>query len=218
MLRWLVWLAWIAGAMGQSASGQAAIEGTLDERALDPTLADTPRGKDETAIDQPTDPSALDTSLFDLWSGQACPAIDSPNYFGVATMPDGTSVTESLLRADDEVREAYRQVLLARYARELEKYDEARREFGWSQQVGRIIFWITHVVLAIGMTLSVREFFDARRLRKQGEKATENEIKLSIDGIALKTSLNGLAILAVAVGFYYLYLSFVYPITLVNTG
>jgi len=41
----------------------------------------------------------------------------------------------------------------------------------------------------------------------------ETELKLGMEGLALKTALNGLLILAMAMGFYFLYLKFVYPIT-----
>jgi hypothetical protein len=44
----------------------------------------------------------------------------------------------------------------------------------------------------------------------------DNEIRISLEGVALKTSLHGVLLLCVAIGFYFLYLKFVYPITLVG--
>lgn len=46
--------------------------------------------------------------------------------------------------------------------------------------------------------------------------SSETEFKLSLEGIALKTALHGLAILAIALAFYFLYLKFVYPIETVR--
>lgn len=140
------------------------------------------------------------------------------------------SLTEEYIRNEQEVRHAFQQMLIARFEREKQILSERRNVIGWTNWISRFIFVVIHVVLAIGLWAALREFIDAGRTRKRspppittavtGEQAQaareQNELSISLQGIALKTSLHGLLILAAAIGFYFLYLKFVYPITVIG--
>ena len=83
-----------------------------------------------------------------------------------------------------------------------------------SNRLGLVIFWVVHAILALGVAIAALEFFHARQTRRA--KPETNEIKISMEGIALKTSLHGILILGLAFGFYFLYLKFVYTIQVVG--
>jgi hypothetical protein len=122
------------------------------------------------------------------------------------------AVTEDLLRQDAEVREAFRAALVARYQRERGILEERAGVIAWTNLASIIIFWVVHAVLAAALWAALVEFRHASRTRKGGLQAPQ-EIRVSLEGVALKTTLHGLMLLAIAFGFYFLYLKFVYPIT-----
>ncbi len=160
--------------------------------------------------------------------GQPPAPVDEPS---TVVSPDGLLIlTDEFIRDDQEVRDAFQQMLIARFEREQQILSERRNVIGWTNWISRFIFVVIHVVLAIGLWAAMREFIDAGRTRKRspppittavtGEQAQaareQNELSISLQGIALKTSLHGLLILAAAIGFYFLYLKFVYPITVIG--
>ena len=97
-------------------------------------------------------------------------------------------------------------------------------------------FLVAHAILTVGLWAAVRGFLHAAETRKEApappdpaavaaatpaEAArlalAEQEIRVSLEGIALKTTLHGVVLLAMAIGFYFLYLKFVYPVTVVGS-
>ncbi len=51
----------------------------------------------------------------------------------------------------------------------------------------------------------------------EADAPEQSEIKVSLEGIALKTSFHGTLLLVIALVFYYLFLKFVYPISIVTS-
>jgi len=150
--------------------------------------------------DDPTPVSELDPTL-----GRSRPAAPEPEAMVSA-------VTEEILRQDAEVRGALRDALVARYQRERRILEERAGVIAWTNFAGIVIFWVVHAVLAAALWAALVEFRHAGRTRKGGLQAPQ-EIRVSLEGVALKTTLHGLMLLAIAFGFYFLYLRFVYPIT-----
>ena len=141
------------------------------------------------------------------------------------------SLTEEYIRNEEEVRDAFQQMLIARFERAIQILSERRDVIRWTNWISRFIFVVIHVVLFLGLWAAMKEFIDAGRTRKsapapittaltdekaQAAQAKQNEVTISLQGIALKTSLHGFLILAAAIGFYFLYLKFVYPITVIG--
>lgn len=88
-----------------------------------------------------------------------------------------------------------------------------------------VIFFIAHLILIGGFIAALFELKKAHDLRTQGGKMRENLVKdnqtlqasdidvtLGYDKIALKTSINGVAIFIITIFFYLIYIMFVYPI------
>lgn len=133
-------------------------------------------------------------------------------------LPSATTpvpLLEAFVLADPDVRDRLRRWLMASLGREVEILDEHERSFKWQYGVSRIIFFVVHVLLGVALIASLMEFTHAWRMRRRA-RAEQHELKVGMEGVALKTSLQGLLLLVVATVFYFLYLSFVYPITVVG--
>ncbi len=104
------------------------------------------------------------------------------------------------------------EVLIELYEWERQKIDWVKAALRWGHVTSYITCAFAHILLIVGLWAAVREFHDAHITRKLARQ--ENvELKLSMHGVAIKTSLVGMVILVVSLVFYFLYLKFVYPIT-----
>lgn len=119
---------------------------------------------------------------------------------------------EPLLETDPEVRAALKELVLARYRREGEILAERKGVVAWTNWASRVIFWVVHTVLVLMLALSLVEFVHALRTRRRSRQES-HELKLGLEGIALKTSLHGILLLGAACGLYFLYVKFVLPVT-----
>src|SRR5215213_9013784 len=79
----------------------------------------------------------------------------------------------------------------------------------WSSWAG---FVLAHLLVLLGLTIGVLEFRQARRLRQRGAKAERMELSIGLEGLAVKSSLNGLLILFLCFAFYLAFLHFIYPL------
>ncbi len=80
-------------------------------------------------------------------------------------------------------------------------------------QLGMVI---VHVAVVVGFLAAFFEFLHAWKLRKQGASIAEHEVRIGLEGVAVKTSLHGLLILLVASGFYLMFVKFVYPVQVIG--
>jgi len=106
-----------------------------------------------------------------------------------------------------------------------------------------LIFFVTHIILIIGFLAALFELKKAHQLRSKGNeihdelkrnllshsnekpvtgeinkspaelKTADIDVTLGYDRIALKTSINGVAIFVITIFYYLIYITFVYPIT-----
>lgn len=77
-----------------------------------------------------------------------------------------------------------------------------------------VVFWAAQVLLLWAIIAASIEFVRAQRVRTAA--AEIQELRVSLEGLALKTSMHGTFLLVIAMSFYYLFLKFVYPITVVG--
>lgn len=148
---------------------------------------------------------------------------------------------EARMPKEAEVEVARLVANMDRYTWERERLKQVKTHVFWTNVIGYVIAVIAHGLLAVGIGAAITEFRNAERMRNEarqmkytqktltieettGEAEAKREIetegtevKLSLEGIAVKTSLNGLVLLLVALAFYFLYLKFVFPITVVPT-
>jgi hypothetical protein len=111
---------------------------------------------------------------------------------------------------DPEVLAAWKRLLLAQFERDTQILAERRQTLAWTNWISRGIFVVVHVILGFALWAARREFLDAQRTRAKSRE--QHEVNVSLEGVALKTSLQGVLLLGFALGFYFLYLKFVYPI------
>lgn len=146
---------------------------------------------------------------------------------------------EARIPKEAEVELARLTANLDRYTWERQRLEQLKTHVFWTNVIGYVIAFIAHGLLVVGIGAAIIEFRNAERIRNEArrmkftqrtlttretmeeaeakrETETEGtEVKLSLEGIAVKTSLNGVVLLLVALAFYFLYLKFVFPITVV---
>ncbi|MBN2053950.1 hypothetical protein JW905_03445 [bacterium] len=111
--------------------------------------------------------------------------------------------------------------------------EERQRVFDWHRSVSTAIFYVTHLLLLIGITTALSELNKAKKLAYGSQKQSENlarksddkedeakitEVTLGLQGISVKSSRNGMILFLISLGFYFLYLKFVYPLTQLSGG
>jgi hypothetical protein len=122
----------------------------------------------------------------------------------------------NLVGSDDpEITAAVKQFIIAQFGRERQILQERRNVLKHHYTVGMVIFITVHLVVVIGIGAAIYEFRQAHKTRKRAEQQ-ETEIQVSLEGIALKTSLQGVLLLGFALAFYFLYVEFVFPVTLLK--
>lgn len=115
------------------------------------------------------------------------------------------------LGADEGVKESYREFASARMEYAIKAMEERDRVIYWSNRASILIFLIAHAVLLLGLWAAIGEFLEARKIRHANVEASE--IKIGLDGLALKTSLHGTVILLFSMALYYMFLVYVLPIS-----
>ncbi|MHC4401002.1 MAG: hypothetical protein ACYTG0_15100 [Planctomycetota bacterium] len=138
---------------------------------------------------------------------------------------------EALLTAqvldDPKVQSAYQEWLIAYYERQANVLTEHERAFALQRVMSYLVFFVVHALLGLAVWCASREFLHASKMRRspaKGKSGKENEnrapevqeITVSLEGIALKTSFHGTLLLVIALAFYYLFLQFVYPVSVVG--
>lgn len=90
-----------------------------------------------------------------------------------------------------------------------------RREvFSWQLFSSKIIFWVVLSLVATGMYFAAVQFQRGLgRKRAPVNPDDVTEIAASLGGVTVKSPVLGVVILVISLAFFYLYLSFVYPIT-----
>ncbi len=128
--------------------------------------------------------------------------------------PDGDSAELPNISNDPNVRAAYKEYLLTYLESEREKFADRREVILSTNQMGSYIFVTVHIFLAVALFVTVLELRQASIARKK--HGGSDEIELSFQKIALKTSIHGTVLLVFAIVLYFLFLRIVYPITIVR--
>jgi hypothetical protein len=82
-----------------------------------------------------------------------------------------------------------------------------RASFNWQYWSTIVIFVCIMTIIGSGLYFSYMQFRSARHAQ------TQTSIKLGRDGLEISSPVIGLLILVISMGFFYLYLANVYPIT-----
>ena len=81
--------------------------------------------------------------------------------------------------------------------------------FEWQRFSTKIIFWMVILLVALGVFFSTVQFYKSYQIVSR----SETELSISDKGFTIRTSVLGLVILGLSLIFCYLYIAFVYPIT-----
>jgi hypothetical protein len=107
------------------------------------------------------------------------------------------------------------------------------RVFTWQHTSGVITFGIVVLIVLAGLSFSGIQFYIAMKdaqaraaLRRKNRLVLKDEeddlavtkLELSLQGVKVNSSVLGVIILVVSLGFFYLYLAYVFPITETNFG
>lgn len=146
---------------------------------------------------------------------------------------DSASI-QAAARSDSVVYTAYISAVRAYYEGREKKYrlnDSLRAlvnaHHGWTlenrqsamkrqQSIGIAVFCIAVILVAIGVVFAWMQFRIAMRHAKAGEILPASTIKASIGTIEVSSSVLGILILALSLAFFYLYLRYVFQLTVLR--
>ena len=119
--------------------------------------------------------------------------------------------------ADTEVKKEYNKYLLAFYSRKIEIFKDRKETIDDVNRTGSIIFWIVNTTFGLAVIFAGIEFCSGNKIKSRlvQNQPSLHEFQIWKD-VAIKTTSNAIALLGIALAFYWLYLRFVYPITVVN--
>lgn len=113
---------------------------------------------------------------------------------------------------ETEIDQAVADLVLEVAKNERAKILRTEAAFSRHRWTSLIAFVIAHVLLALGLSLGMLEFRQAALLRNRGRKAEKLELAVNFEGVAIKSSVNGLLLLLFSFAFYLAFLRYVYPL------
>ena len=125
---------------------------------------------------------------------------------------------------DEPTREDYLAALRGYYQYTLDGQAHRSKVFAWQYTSSIVIFVVVILLVLVGVYFSWVQFQRSVEPRAQagkkpaanteatGTKATQTTIKASAEGFEISSPVLGVIILALSLGFFYLYLAYVYPI------
>ena len=146
------------------------------------------------------------------------------------TQPKGPESTNSILDEFREQQAESGEVVVsgaqdsAQTAYEVFVYSHRRAVFQWQLLSSQVVFWLVVAIVFVGLLFAGMQFYvSLRRSAKppEGESSTGSasevtELEASLQGIKVRSSVLGVIILVISLGFLYLYLVHVYPIKVVQ--
>ncbi|WP_135506575.1 hypothetical protein [Roseovarius aestuariivivens] len=111
--------------------------------------------------------------------------------------------------------EAYANALRAQFTYRKQGFEHRSEVFAWQLTSSRIIFWTVIGLVIAGLVFSWMQF----RLGLEQARATGQPLDMNTDlsgsekGVSISSNVVGLVILVLSMGFFYLYLVYIYPIS-----
>jgi hypothetical protein len=121
--------------------------------------------------------------------------------------------SECSLLQDDRAQERCWQASAAFYEYLTRELSRRSQVFWWRHLFSKIIFFVVMLIVAIGLYFAWRQFAATEKLG-ESERTRElgSSIELGAGGVKVSSPVLGIIILALSLGFFYLYLAHVYPI------
>jgi len=141
-------------------------------------------------------------------SGAGIAAIEKPNETLLTTLMEETSWRNP----ESDVDHAVARLVLAEVDNESAKLVRSQKTLESQRRASVFAFYLAHSLLLLGISLGLLEFRQAYRLRRTGRQSDRIELSISLEGIALKSSVNGLLLFLLSFAFYLAFLHYVYPL------
>jgi hypothetical protein len=119
----------------------------------------------------------------------------------VALLPNGIGFDD----LDEESKEAFLQSMHDYFSYHSVGYKHREKVFRWQLVSSYVIFFVVILLVLIGI------FFSWIQFRKETDLGT-TDLQIGKDGVKISSSVTGLVILVISLGFFYLYLVYVFPI------
>lgn len=113
---------------------------------------------------------------------------------------------QMLAAMDSSTAAVYIDALRELYRYQLTGFQHRTRVFRWQFYSSIVIFCIVHLLVLAGLYFSWLQF-------RKGWEGLDSRVEISPTGIKVQSSVLGVIILVVSLGFFYLYLVYVYPIS-----
>ena len=125
-------------------------------------------------------------------------------------LPFSSGLSAKFINDNPELKKKFIEYLNTRFQREIDKSVEQKASIAFSKLSSYMILIFIHIVFAVGLWAATKEILHAGKTRKRSSE--QHELMISLEGIALKTSLHGTILLVLSIVLYFLFLKFVYPI------
>jgi len=111
---------------------------------------------------------------------------------------------------DKETNLKYQESLQAYYEYKRGGFEHRSKVFEWQLFSSKLLFIIVIVLVFAGIYFAAVQFYAG--LKEKKEKSEATTLSLSSSGIEVSSPVIGLIILTLSLGFFYLYLVYVFPI------
>jgi len=89
--------------------------------------------------------------------------------------------------------------------------------FAWQDYSTKIIFFVVLFLVSVGVVFSGIQFYKGYRTKRTNDEVEQlSQVEFSAKGIKVSSPFLGVIILVISLAFFYLYLVYVYPISLTN--
>lgn len=138
-----------------------------------------------------------------------------------------TQIDSTVEKAYSRAMEAYYYALERKNISDAAAFDSLASYNNWAlknrkkviekQQINaKIIFVLVIAIVLSGLVFSALQFRNAMKNSKKKGAVSDTTVKATLAGIEISSSILGVIILTLSIVFFYLYLTMVYPVVLVN--
>ena len=111
---------------------------------------------------------------------------------------------------DEETEAAYRKAWQAYYKYRVQGYEDRLQVFAWQSISTKVIFGVVVALVLAGVYFAAVQFHVGMRAGREAGEA--GEVEMSFKGVKVRSPVLGVIVLTISLGFFYLYLVYVYPI------
>lgn len=172
--------------------------------------------------DTPKDRRSAVDAANDAIRANAGEAAQNDNNDGSKPKADPLLPPEPYPFATAETKEKYERALRGLYEYRERGYSFRSKVFDWNLISSKIIFCVVLSLVGFGIYFAFVQFrlamrsFEARLMRKEGadpaQAMPQSKLGVSKEGVTVESSVLGVVILALSLGFFFLYLQYVYPV------